>query len=92
MGKLFEVLQNMGEAFQYMASQEGRYHYGSDLDEPLAKVAKTSVSEPLDTSKAHDISDFSDLFEDTQSVKELDSDPDILDDFTSLYLTKLGHL
>ena len=32
----------------------------------MAKVAKTSVSEPLHTSKAHDISDFSNLFEDTQ--------------------------
>ena len=61
MGKLFEVLQNMGEAFQYMAAQQGRYHYDSDLDEPLAKVAKTSIGEPLDTSKAH----ISDLFEDT---------------------------
>ena len=40
MGKLFEVLQNMGEAFQYMAAQQGRYHYKSDLDEHLAKVAK----------------------------------------------------
>ena len=40
MGKLFEVLQNMGEAFQYMAAQQGRYHYDSDLDEPLAKVDK----------------------------------------------------
>ena len=57
----------MREAFQYMAAQQGKYHYDSDLDEPLAKVAKTSMSEPLDTSKAHDISDF---FEDTQSVKE----------------------
>ena len=80
MGKLFEVLQNMGEAFQYMAAQQGRYHYDSDLDKPLAKVAKTSVSESLDTSKAHDISDLSDLFDDTQSVKEHDSDADILDD------------
>ena len=38
------------------------------------------MSEPLDTSKVHDISDFSDLFEDTRSVKEHDSDADILDD------------
>ena len=74
----------MGEAFQYMAAQQGRYHYESD--EHLAKVAKTSVSEPL--SKAHDISDFSDLFEDTQSVRVHDSDADILDDIEDpLYCT-----
>ena len=47
------------------------------MDEPLAKVAKTSVSELLDKIK---LSDFSDLFEDTQSIKEHDSDADILDD------------
>ena len=88
MGKMFEVLQNMGEAFQHMATKQGRHHYDSDLDEPLAKVAKTSVSEPLETSKAHDIShDVSDLFEDTQSVKECDSDADILDDIDDPFNT-----
>ena len=44
-GKMFEVLQNMGEAFQHMATQQGRHHCNSDLDEPLAEVAKTSSSE-----------------------------------------------
>ena len=88
MGKMFEVLQNMGEAFQHMATQQGRHHYDSGLDEPLAKVAKTSVSEPLETSKAHDIShDVSDLLEDTQSVKECDSDADILDDIDDPFNT-----
>ena len=68
----------MGEVFQHMANQQGRHHYDSNLDEPLAKVAKTSVSEPLEKSKAHDVShDVSDLFEDTQSIKECDSDADI---------------
>ena len=42
----------------------------------------------LETSKAHDIShDVSDLFEDTQSVKECDSDADILDDIDDPFNT-----
>ena len=53
MGKLFEVLQSMKETFRYMAIQKGKHHYDSDLDEPLAKVTKTSVSKSLDTRKAH---------------------------------------
>ena len=27
MGKMFEVLQNLGEALQYMAAQQGRHHH-----------------------------------------------------------------
>ena len=56
------------------------------------KWTKTSLSESLDTSKAHDISDFSDLFEDIQSVKEHDSDADILNDIDDPFtaLDKVG--
>ena len=43
-------------------------------------MAKTSVSEPLETSKAHISHNVSDSFEDTQFIKECDSDADILDD------------
>ena len=70
-----------------MVTQQGRHHCDSDLDEPLAKAAKTSVSELLETSKAHDIShNVSDLFEDTQSFKQHDSDADILDDIDDPFI------
>ena len=98
MGKMFEVLQNMGEAFQYMAAKQGRHHYDSDLDEPVAKIAKASVSEPLNTSKAHDIShNVSNLFVICLSPSPSKSMTLMLTSWMTLmtpllWLTKLGHL